>query len=297
MAGTLPKLVEALGRRQAIDRLADPLQRAVTTAFAAGGGLGRRAQDLLNGVWLGHPLHPVLTDLPIGFWTATVALDTADALRGRDDLSAAADLALGLGLGTALVTALSGFADWQFTQDRPRRIGTAHAMMNLAVTALNALALVIRRAGARKAGRSLTLAGYLVLNAAGYLGGHLVSENRIGVDHASGQPLPAEFVAVLAEQELIEGQPKRAEAGGTAIVLVRQGGRIFALADTCAHLGGPLSEGSLQDGGIVCPWHGSRFDLLDGRPLNGPSAFPQPALETRVTGGQIEVRRAGGDER
>jgi nitrite reductase/ring-hydroxylating ferredoxin subunit len=72
---------------------------------------------------------------------------------------------------------------------------------------------------------------------------------------------------------------------------VRRGSRIFALAETCSHFSGPLSEGKLVGDSIVCPWHASTFALQDGRVLNGPAVHPQPCLEVRVEKGQIEVRK------
>jgi nitrite reductase/ring-hydroxylating ferredoxin subunit len=76
------------------------------------------------------------------------------------------------------------------------------------------------------------------------------------------------------------------------VLLLRRGERIYAIAETCAHLGGPLAEGTLDGLSVICPWHGSRVALEDGRVLDGPSTFPQPCFETRVHHGQIEVRAA-----
>jgi nitrite reductase/ring-hydroxylating ferredoxin subunit len=92
--------------------------------------------------------------------------------------------------------------------------------------------------------------------------------------------------------ELRDDQPRRVEAGSLRIVLVRRNGRIYALGESCAHLGGPLSEGEVQAESIVCPWHGSRFALQDGRVLDGAATLPQPCFETREREGYVEVRRA-----
>lgn len=289
----LKAMVGTIGQAKQLDRPAERLQAGIGAVFARGGNAGRRVQNALNGVWLGHPLHPVLTDLPIGFWTAAVALDTVEALGGTETLQSGADTALGLGVCSAVGAALTGLADWQFTVDERRRIGLAHAALNTTATVLTAASLLQRRRGARGAGRCLAFAGVAVMSTAAYLGGHLVYEDRIGVDHTSGLSAPPDFTPVLAEVDLPENQPRRADAGGMPVVLVRHEGQIYALADTCAHLGGPLSEGALEDGSIVCPWHGSRFALQEGRVLDGPSAFPQPVLETRVREGRIEVRAAG----
>jgi nitrite reductase/ring-hydroxylating ferredoxin subunit len=97
---------------------------------------------------------------------------------------------------------------------------------------------------------------------------------------------------VLSDADLPEGELKRVLYKETPLLLVRRGARVFALAETCAHLGGPLSEGKLEGGTVVCPWHASRFTLESGEVVDGPSAFPQPCLKTRIRDGQIEVRVA-----
>ena len=82
----------------------------------------------------------------------------------------------------------------------------------------------------------------------------------------------------------------RARYKDTPLVLVRHADRLYALVETCAHLGGPLADGKLEGNTVVCPWHGSRFDLPSGAVIDGPSAFPQPCLQVRTHNGQIQVR-------
>jgi nitrite reductase/ring-hydroxylating ferredoxin subunit len=89
---------------------------------------------------------------------------------------------------------------------------------------------------------------------------------------------------------LSEGQPKRVEASGTPVLLVKKYGRICALAETCSHAGGPLSEGKIERDTVVCPWHGSRFCLRDGSVIDGPATMPQPVLDVQVRDGQVLVR-------
>jgi nitrite reductase/ring-hydroxylating ferredoxin subunit len=113
------------------------------------------------------------------------------------------------------------------------------------------------------------------------------------VDHAPRPESWTDFVPVLAEGELGHASPRRVEARGVPIVLVRRGDRIHALAESCAHLGGPLSEGRVEADAIRCPWHGSLFALDDGRVLEGPSTFRQTCFEVSLRGGQIEVRPIG----
>ncbi len=273
-----------------LERTADAVQPAVKTFFKELGPARRGIKNLLHGTWLGHPLHPVLTDIPLGAWTTTLLLDALEEGSGRRAIGRAADASLALGLAGALGAAVTGLTDWGETDARPRRIGMAHATLNVGATLLFAGSLLSRRRGGRAAGRGLALTGYLAAIAAAYLGGELVYHEQIGVDHSSGRQLPEKFTAVLAETDLPAGKLKRVLFNETPLLLVKRGARIFALAETCAHLGGPLAKGKLEDGAVVCPWHASRFDLESGAVVEGPSAFPQPCLEARVRQGQIEVR-------
>ena len=183
----------------------------------------------------------------------------------------------------------SGAFDWQYTLGRPRRLGLVHAVINTSATLLQGVSLALRLAGARRAGSilsGLTLAG---LGVSAYLGSEMSLHHRIGADHTAGQRLPTDFVPVLPEAELPENQPRQVVADGVPLLLVRQGEAIYALPATCTHLGGPLPQGTLGEGTITCPWHGTRFALEDGRVLRGPGAYPERCLHTRVRDGQIEV--------
>jgi nitrite reductase/ring-hydroxylating ferredoxin subunit len=162
-------------------------------------------------------------------------------------------------------------------------------LLNISATALYATSLALRLRGARAAGRTIGGLGFTVALGAAYLGGHLVYRKRIGVDHAPRADW-GDFVTALPDAELRESVPQRVDVRGVPVVLIRRGGRIYALAESCAHLGGPLSEGQIDDVAIRCPWHGSRFALADGAVLEGPSTFSQPCFDVRVRAGQIEVR-------
>lgn len=291
---SLRDVYEAVGDQEWLEAIADALQPAVRGFFDGLGPARRRVKNFLNGTWLGHPLHPVLTDIPIGAWSVTLLLDAldrdAESGAGSRGLRRAADASLALGLAGAVASAVSGLTDWADTDARPRRVGTAHALLNSTATLLFAASFLARRKGRRPAGRGLAWTGLLVAGAAGYLGGELVSHEQIGVDHSSGRELPEKFTPVLPASDLGEDEPKRVLWKDTPILLVKRAGRVFALAETCAHLGGPLAEGKLRGDCIVCPWHGSTFDLATGMVVEGPSAFPQPRLEARVRSGNVEVR-------
>jgi nitrite reductase/ring-hydroxylating ferredoxin subunit/uncharacterized membrane protein len=275
-----------------LDGIAEAVQPAVQGAFSALGPARRNVKNFLNGTWLGHPLHPVLTDIPIGAWSITVILDAMDAGGPRrQGIRAASDASLALGIAGAVGAAVTGLTDWSDTDARPRRTGMAHALINAGALLLFTASFVARRRGNRTSGKALAAAGLLTASAAAYIGGELVSHEQIGVDHTAAKPYPEKYTAVLDEDALKEGKPKRADFEGTPILLVRLNGKVYALAETCAHLGGPLSEGKIENGCIVCPWHGSTFDLETGEVFSGPSAFPQPCMPTRVRNGKIEIGR------
>jgi nitrite reductase/ring-hydroxylating ferredoxin subunit/uncharacterized membrane protein len=294
LAGLAERAAEGIERQQWMAPVEDTLQRAVAGAFAAGGAVGQAVKNFLHGTWLGHPLHPVLTDVPIGAWTTALVFDTLEAGgRGwpwQQMARRRADDAIMVGVVGAVGAALAGMTDWQHTEGTARRTGLAHAMLNTVALGLYTGSLVMRRRGARGAGRSLATAGFGVMLASAYLGGRLVYRERIGVDHAQRDE-PEGFLRAVRESELRENQPVRAEVNGLRVVLIRRRGHVYALGERCSHLGGPLAEGQVRDDGIVCPWHGSRFALEDGRVLDGPATMPQPCFETRVREGFVEVRR------
>ena len=286
-------LLDAITHPDWLDAAADTLQPAVLQAYAAGGETGQQLKNFLHGTWLGHPLHPVLTDVPIGAWTVAAVLDGL-TLAGQRQLAPGADAAVAVGLVGALGAALTGLTDWTGTTKQKRKLGLVHALLNIGATALYATSFALRRRqGSRGTAIGLSLAGYGISSFSAYLGGHLVFAEQVGVDHtATSVEYPKDFVAVLPEAELAENTLRRVEAGEVPVLLARKNGEIFALAHTCSHLGGPLSEGELRpDGSVRCPWHGSVFSLADGRVLAGPATEPQPAFEVRVRAGQIEVRR------
>jgi len=284
-------IITGITRQDWLEPAEERLQKLLHQSFASGGRGGQKIKNVLHGTWLGHPLHVILTDVPIGAWTAGLVFDFLELSSGRKEFAAAADASITIGLIGAAGAAITGLTDWQDVNPPARRVGLVHGLLNLMGTSLFLASRVMRKQKSRSAGRRLAILGYTVATAAAYLGGNLVYEQQIGVDHTSGQKLPEDFEAVIEESELPEGKLKRAEHNGVPILLVRRGKHIFALAETCSHLGGPLAEGKLSGSSVQCPWHGSRFALEDGRVLDGPAVHPQPCLEARVRDGQIEVRR------
>jgi nitrite reductase/ring-hydroxylating ferredoxin subunit/uncharacterized membrane protein len=273
--------------------LDEKIQKAIDKAlYANGNPAAQKARNFLNGTWLGEPLHVVLTDVPIGAWTVAMVFDALEMINSRYEFALAADTSVAIGLAGAAGAAITGVTDWSDVDPPARRLGLIHGLLNVGATALFATSLIMRKKRARNQGRGFAALGYALMTFSAHLGGKMVYEHRVGVDRTAGETFPENFTAVLPESKLPDNTPTRAMYQGVPILLVRRGERLFAMAETCSHFSGPLSEGKLDGDSIVCPYHASRFSLEDGRVLNGPAVHPQPCLEVRAHEGQIEVRRS-----
>ncbi|MER7757026.1 Rieske (2Fe-2S) protein [Kitasatospora sp. NPDC097643] len=273
-------LLDAPAHWQFLDTPAEPLSDAVE-ALPLG-----PYRDALHGVWLGHPLHPALVQLPLGCWTSAGLLDFAPGgERSADTLVAA-------GLLTAGPAALAGWVDWARLDPPRKRTGLVHALANTTGVLLYAGSLLARSRGRRAGGRLLGLAGLTAVSAGAALGGHLTYRLAAGPDRAAAVPrlAPTDWVGLGPVDDFPPGQPVRRTAGELSVVVVRTGERCHVLAERCAHLSGPLSEGTVVDGCLRCPWHGSEYRLRDGEVTHGPATAPQPVFETRVLSGHLEVR-------
>jgi nitrite reductase/ring-hydroxylating ferredoxin subunit/uncharacterized membrane protein len=284
-------IIDVIGNQKWLESAADPISKAVRNAFV--GDTGKTIKNALHGTWFGHPLHPALIAIPLGAWTVAAILDSMESLSGRKELGAGADAAVAIGIAGALGSAMTGATDWSETDGRGKTIGLLHGLLNLGATALYTTSFFMRRKQ-RSNAVALSMLGFAISSAAGYLGGHLVFGEQIGVDHTATPQAsePDRFRVAIAADELKANKPKRVTVGDNDIVLVKHGEDIFALSATCPHLGGPLDEGKLVDDAIECPWHGSQFALDDGHIVNGPATFPARCYEVRVRAGNVEVRAA-----
>jgi nitrite reductase/ring-hydroxylating ferredoxin subunit/uncharacterized membrane protein len=253
-------------------------------------------RDLLNGRWLGHPLHAVLTDVPIGILFLVIVFDVLH-------LVDAAAWALGIGILTMLAAALAGFADYADTDGKARERATLHSTLMVVALLAYIVSLVLRLGptGAEESigGFVVSIIAFLVLSAGAYVGGDVVYVLGNMVSRHAFRGAGTKWIALepaeLEDGQIPEGRPIKAKLGINQLVLVRQGDRILALHDVCAHAGGPLNEGKLVDGAIECPWHASRYRMTDGQVLQGPSVYHQPAYEVRAKdGGGWEARRQEG---
>jgi nitrite reductase/ring-hydroxylating ferredoxin subunit/uncharacterized membrane protein len=279
----LHEVARQIGDVEALDHITGPLTRAAKKLIPPG-----PVKDLLSGAPVGHPLHPALTDVPIGSFAAATVLDLIGGRRSED----AVEALLALGIAAAVPTASAGLADWSDTYGSERRIGAVHALSNVASLCLFAGSLVARRRGRRGLGRALSLAGMTTLATGGYLGGHLTYSRGVGVNNSFHQHEPDDWTAVLDAADLPAGSPINVDVGDATILLYRAADQILAIGSRCSHAGGPLHEGKIDDGNlcVACPWHGSVFRLEDGGVVHGPASVPQAAYDVRVNDGRVEVR-------
>jgi nitrite reductase/ring-hydroxylating ferredoxin subunit/uncharacterized membrane protein len=287
------QIMNAIEGQEWLAPVEEAVQGAVNSAFEAGGTAGKKVQNALNGKWLGHALHPALTDIPVGAWTAALVLDCMEARGGtRKGFGDAADATVAIGLCGAVGAAVTGLTDWKDMDGGDRRAGLVHGLLNTVVAGLYAGSLVARRKGDRGTGRVLGALGWGAMLASAWIGGDLVSRKRAGVDRSSEVELPLEWIPLMRESSLPEDQLHRAEHQGVRVLLVRRGNSIFAIGETCSHRCGPLAEGKLDGDCVTCPWHGSVFSIKDGSVVDGPATQAQPQFEVRVRDGLIEVRAA-----
>jgi nitrite reductase/ring-hydroxylating ferredoxin subunit/uncharacterized membrane protein len=267
----------------------DPVVKGVRKIVNA--ALGPQAvRDALHGLWLGHPLHPMLTDVPIGTWTAAGILDL---LPGTGHASSTL---IATGCAAAVPTAVTGWADWSQLHPPQQRVGLVHAAANVVGLGLMTASLAARVRGRHLRGKVLAYAGLGTVMAGGYLGGHLVFRQAAGANHVSDvlDLFPSGWQDLGPVDQLPEGGLEKRTVGGVDLLVVRRGQHVDVLADKCSHLSGPLSDGEFTvesgQGCVVCPWHGSTFRLSDGGVVHGPATSPQHRFATRVVDGRLKVK-------
>jgi nitrite reductase/ring-hydroxylating ferredoxin subunit/uncharacterized membrane protein len=279
----LRQMLTRLEQARALDGASDALQSAVQ------GAMPQRLGDVLHGSWLGHPLHPVLVQVPVGSFISAAVLDLVPGgYKGATTL-------IGVGAASTVPAMAAGLADWsEMTKDR-RRVGLVHATANTIALGLYLGSLAARRAGRRGRGKALAFAGLSVAGAGAYLGGHLSYAQSAGVNQGAPDVarLPEDWTAVAQFAELAEGKPAVRHIGDVPVLLYRHGDQVSAMLERCAHETGPLGDGEVVGVGdeacVVCPWHGSTFRLTDGLVVHGPSGNDQTMLRSRVQDGTVEV--------
>lgn len=270
-----------------LDRISSAVQSL--TAPIVGPSASPALKDTLNGVWLGHPLHPLVVAVPIGAWTSATAFD----LIGDDR---AADGAVLLGIAGGVASAITGAAQYAdaTTDEKPRRVGALHALLNASALTCYVASAVMRAQGKRNQGRAAAMVGLGFVTGGGLLGGDLAYTLGLGVDRTAFEPERKKWTDAAPETELTEGKPLRVTVKGAPVMLVRQNGTIYATSATCTHLGGPLEEGEFDPEAcsITCPWHASVFDVRNGKVIHGPATAELPRYEVQIEDGRVRVRSA-----
>lgn len=273
-----------------LDPLAKSVRKIVKKAIPA-----RWARDVLHGVPIGHPVHPLAVQVPIGAWVSAGVLD---AVPGGEK---AAGLLIGVGTASVLPAALAGFTDWSQLHPQQQRVGLVHAAANVTATSLYVASLMQRARGSQGSGKVLAYLGLATASAGGFLGGHLTYRQAAGVNHSEEIPhrFPSGWHPLAPLSELPQGELQKRDVAGIPLLVHRDGDTVDVLSDVCSHLSGPLHEGKIKDDGgdpcVVCPWHRSTFSLRTGEVKAGPATSRQPRLETRVTGDVVEVCLPGAD--
>lgn len=286
---SLMGILDRVADLDTFDKVIEPARRAVLGALRP-----PALKDALHGTWLGHPLHPVLVQVPVGSWVSAGLLDAIPPLRP------AATLLIGTGVAAAVPAALSGAADWSEQSSGVRRLGALHAVLNTAALGLYAGSLVARRNGRGGLGRVLSYTGLGIASASASIGGHMSYAQSSGASHAAtaARALTTEWIDLGPLDDLPEGRPALRTGKGSSVAVplavVRRGGRVDVFVGACSHLSGPLYEGTVERLGgqdcLVCPLHGSAFDLDEGQPRRGPAANPQEKLEVRMEAGRVLAR-------
>ena len=278
------------------ERLSDTLQHWIGVVVGSGRKPPRRLKSLLNGTWLGHPLHPVMTDVPVTAWMLTAVFDVIWLIAHPTWAAYGAFVTVIVGLFGALGAIVTGLTDWSDTYGAERRVGLNHALFNACATILYLVSFILRLLAGPGDGLAAVVLGFVGLASllyAAYLGGDMVFTKGTGVNHTAWEAGSEDYEAVLPLEGIEENTLYRVTAAGVPVVLLRQGLQFYAISATCPHAGGPLDEGTLTGDIVQCPWHGSRFHMRDGRVLTGPATVNAPCYDVRVRNGQVEVKRVG----
>jgi nitrite reductase/ring-hydroxylating ferredoxin subunit/uncharacterized membrane protein len=273
-----------------LNETAMQLAQTLHEAVLDGGESTRQLADLLHGTWLGHPLHPILTDVVVGAWTIGAIFDYVAHFGNSRQAEIVADALTDVGNVAAVPTILSGLTDFSAIPQSAAGMGLAHAAANNIGFVLQLASARARREGDRERALTLSTVAMVVMTAGAYLGGHLSYAKKVGVKHTDDVEEPRGWAPALEANKLRSHEPRRIDVAGHPVLLYREGERLHAVGAVCPHAGGPLEQGHFANGCVQCPWHDSVFALHDGRVVHGPSTYPITHYDTRVRDGMIEVR-------
>jgi len=252
-----------------------------------------------------HPLHPMLIVFPAAFTVGAFVADAAGLLAGWPTVSATGAYLSAAAVVTGLVAGVPGLIDYFGVvppNSSARKRATWHMAVNLTALALFAVGWAFRDPDSLRPGVGTLLleaAGVGLIGYGGWMGGTLVYRNQIGVDHrytnagrwservAEGSP--GQAVPVASAGDLEPGQMRLVHANGRRVVLARDETGHAACADRCTHKGGPLADGVLVCGLVVCPWHGSTFDVRTGAVKSGPAEHPIETYRVEESAADVKL--------
>lgn len=285
------KTVADLESETRLDPLIEKAEKLYSTLFG-----NRSLRDLLHGLPIGHPLHPLVVQVPLGAFLSSAALDLFPRT-GRPS-----KLLVGLGVVSAIPAIAAGWVDWLGLHRQQQRVGIVHAAANASAVGHYAISFLQRSRGHQASGRLFGYAGLALISVGGYLGGHLAYRQAAGANHSEDVPhlFPSGWTTLAPLAELPEGELSRMDVAGQPLLVHRRGDTVNVLSNTCSHLAGPLNEGAMSRTAsgitcVTCPWHGSTFDVESGEVIHGPATAPQPKFDTRVQDGLVQVRLPGAD--
>jgi nitrite reductase/ring-hydroxylating ferredoxin subunit/uncharacterized membrane protein len=299
-----------------VKKISAPIDGLLNRAFQS--TILRPLKLFFNGTWIGHPLHPVLKDIPVGAWTFTVIFDLAGLVFNVPSFGLAASVTAGIGIAGAAAAAVAGMMDWMDIDPPEKSVGAVHAILNIVATLFFLASFLMRYRDHWQlmwGSCSVALAGYLLMTAGATLGGAMVYRMGVMINRNAYRNGPSDFQPAVAASKLAEGKMVRVEVDGQPILLVQpsllvksasagsgssdtkatnsDASTIYAIGAVCSHYGAPLNEGTLEGGTVRCPWHGSRFALEDGSVREGPTCTAVPCYKVRVVKDQVEIKMSG----
>lgn len=283
-------ITDILDRADVFQQLSHDFSRMLHKVVLQQGENFRNLTDVVHGKQIGHPLHPILTDITITSWTLGLIFDVLGFTTRISVLAKAGDYLTGIGTMSAIPTALAGILDYSTIKKKAAQYGATHGIMN-GIAFYWYLRSLKSRIGSNKFSAIIfSVLGLFFATAGSWLGGELVYRHKVGVNHAPESKLN-EWTATIPLDDLSENEPVRVEAEGEPILLFRQGQKINAISAVCSHAGGPLDQGKvINTVCIECPWHQSVFDMRTGEIIHSPATTAQPQYAVRINNGKVEVK-------
>ncbi len=282
---------DMLDRADVFQQLSHDLAQVLHNFVLNQGENFRNLTDIVHGKQIGHPLHPILTDITVTSWTLGLLFDILSFTTRIKMFEKTGDYLTGIGTMSAIPTALAGILDYSTIKKKSSQYGATHGILNGIAMFWYLRSLKSRLGGNKFSATIFSILGLSFAMSGAWLGGELVYRHKIGVNHAPESNLN-EWTATITVDDLSENEPMRVEANDEPILLFRQGDVISAISAVCSHAGGPLEQGKVMDSVCIeCPWHQSVFDMRTGVIVHSPATTPQPQYAVRINNGKVEVKQ------